>query len=98
MNKVTMMNIGERVEVKLLFDNRKKAIEFFSDFSNNNDMLEALIEDWPEDNAKKELEEQEDVEEDDNLVGRMVSTVSTECLYEFMHTIVNELESRCSSK
>lgn len=98
MNKVTMMNIGERVEVKLLFDNRKKAIEYFSDFSNNNDILEALIEDWSDDNAKKELSEQEANEEDDNIIGRMVSTVSTECLHEFMHTIINELESRCTTK
>ena len=97
MNKILLMNIGDTIEVKMSFANRKETIEYFSDYSNINDILEILVEEC-DDFQKPQQELDKDETEDETMVRQMVSTVSTECLHEFMHEIINELEKRCSTK
>ena len=93
MNKISLMNIGDTIEVKMSFANRKEAIKYFSDYSNINDILEILVEEC--DDIQKP---QQELDKDETEDEKMVSTVSTECLHGFMHEIINELEKRCSTK
>lgn len=87
----------KEIRFELLFEDRKDAISYLSDFNNINDLLELVIYDF----KKEEPEELtgEDSEEME-MVEKMVSSVSTECLHDFMKVIINELKSRseCSLK
>ena len=97
MAKIKAVCEEKEIRIELLFEDRKDAIGYLSDFGNFNDLLELMVYDFKEEEPEEPTgEESEEIE----MVEKMVSSVSTECLHDFMKVIVNELKNResCSLK
>ena len=95
MAKIKAVCEEKEIRIELLFEDRKDAIGYLSDYNNINDLLELVVYDF-----KEELKEEESLEEENTEVINAVKSVSTEALHNFMKEIINELKNResCSSK
>lgn len=91
MNKISISNVGEEIHIKYSFDNPSECLRYFLNEASN-DVCDYLKKMREEDELEEE--ENEDESEGVEMVEKMVSSVSTECLHDFMKVIIDELKSR----